>query len=516
MIYRFSQFSIDTEQYLLSLQDKPIALEPLVFDLLVYLIRHRDRVVSREELLDKLWKGKVVTDSALGTRLKDARKAVQDSGSQQLVIKTIHGRGYQFIAEVTDSTSAQSATKNSGDLSLPDKPSIAVLPFTNLSGDPEQAFFCDGITEDIATALSRIPRLFVIDRHSTSIYKERDVEITRVANEQGVRYVLEGSVRKSANRVRISAKLIDTKSNMLCWSNRYDRELDDIFDIQDEITKNISVAVQVKLTAGEAARLWAGGTSNVEAWESFVRGNAFMEDHVEEHNREAQRLAEVALSLDPKYANAWVLLGFSHFEDSQWGWSASSDRSTLTAEESALKALELDDLNPDGYLLLAAVRAQQNQFVEVNKAAKKAYQLSPNSSHTLAYYAWMLNREGKYQDSIRHMEKAIRLCPIHPPWYLHLLGINYFAVGDLEKAHQASVRFLSLIDTDSSQYVEDSVWLAVYLKTMGRDKSAKEVYSEVLKLEPNFLIEDWWAYPRKDPSVRERAIETLRSIQAQV
>jgi len=518
VIFKFNQFTIDTERYHLELEGESVSLEPLVFDLLVYLILNRDRVVTRNELLHNLWKGKVVTDAALGARLKDARKAVQDSGTKQTVIKTFHGRGYRFIADVSDSISSQTAKPDvktslrSRALPLPDKPSIAVLPFSNISGDPEQEYFCDGITEDITTALSRIPRLFVIARHSTVVYKDRSIEVDKVAAEQGVRYVLEGSVRKSSNLVRISAQLVDTISNIHCWADRYDRKLDDIFDVQDDITRNVSIAVQIKLTAGEDAKLWAGGTSNVKAWDSFVRGNALMEDHVQEHNREARRLAEFALSLDPEYANAWVLLGFTHFEDCQWNWSKSSDQSTLSAEEAAIKAIELDELNPDGFLLLAAVRAQQNNFEEVNEAAKTAYLLSPNSSHTLAYYSWMLNREGRYRDSIQHMEKAIRLCPIHPPWYLHLLSISYFSIDDLENAYQASTRFLSLINTDSSLYVENSVWLAIYLNTMGRTEEAKEVYAQVLKLDPEFSIDDWWAYPRKDPSVRERGVTTWHKI----
>ena len=257
-------------------------------------------------------------------------------------------------------------------LELPEEPSIAVLPFTNMSDDPEQEYFCDGITEDITTALSRIPRLFTIARHSTSVYKGKGVEIGRVASDQGVRYVLEGSVRKSGNRLRITAQLIDAISNKHCWAERYDRDLDDVFEIQEEIARNVSVAVQVKLTAGDAAKIWAGGTTNVEAWESFVRGNAYMEDHVQEHNKEAKHLAEIALSLDPDYANAWVLLGFTHYQDSHWKWSENPDESLLSAEKIANKAIELEELNPDGYVLLGAVQVARSDFTQAAKNTRKA------------------------------------------------------------------------------------------------------------------------------------------------
>jgi adenylate cyclase len=398
------------------------------------------------------------------------------------------------------------------ELELPEEPSIAVLSFTNMSNDPEQEYFCDGITEDITTALSRIPRLFTIARHSTSIYKGKGVEIGKVASEQGVRYVLEGSVRKSGNRLRITAQLIDAINNKHCWAERYDRKLDDVFEIQEEIARNVSVAVQVKLTAGEAAKLWAGGTTNVEAWESFVRGNAYMEDHVQEHNKEAKRLAELALSLDPDYANAWVLMGFTHFEDSQWKWSESPDESLLSAEKAANKAIDLEELNPDGYILLGAVQAAKNDFTQVAKTTRKAYLLAPNSSHNLAYYAWLQNREGEYRDSIKYMEKAIRLCPIHPPWYLHLLSVDYYAIDRYDKALQASMRFLKQVEADSNMLIEGSVWLAVYLKSIGRTNEAKEAYAQVLKLDPNYQIEGWWSHPRKDPTVREKAVNTWREI----
>ena len=182
MIYRFNRCRLDTEQYQLSLSDKIVSIEPLVYDLLIYLIEHRERVVTREELFDNLWKGKIVTDAALGARLKDARKAVLDSGTKQEVIKTIHGRGYQFIAEITESTVEKPTNKtemilSQQDLKLPDKPSIAVLPFTNLSGDAGQDYFADGMTDEIINALSRVPGLFVIANNSTRIYKGREIDI---------------------------------------------------------------------------------------------------------------------------------------------------------------------------------------------------------------------------------------------------------------------------------------------------------------------------------------------------
>jgi len=223
VIYSFNQFSLDTGQFSLCAAGKPVAVEPLVFDLLAYLIVNRHRVVTREELLENLWKGKIVTDAALGARLKDARKAVLDSGSRQEIIKTRHGRGYQFNATVTVSETGPPTTEIEELIAqadfppLPEKPSIAVLPFTNLSDDPEQDYFSDGITEEIITALSKIRNLLVIANSSTSIYRHQPVDVNQVGREQGVRYVLEGSVRKAGNRIRVTVQLINLSTGQHLW-----------------------------------------------------------------------------------------------------------------------------------------------------------------------------------------------------------------------------------------------------------------------------------------------------------
>ncbi|MDJ0778866.1 MAG: winged helix-turn-helix domain-containing protein, partial [Gammaproteobacteria bacterium] len=332
MIYKFNQFTLDTDRYQLKLGDKPVSIEPLAFDLLVFLLEHKDRVVTRNELLESLWKGKVVTDAALGARLKDARKAIQDSGSTQAVIKTVHGRGYQFIAAVTEieagqvaSTHAPQATRPA--LKIPDEPSIAVLPFTNLSNDPEQDFFSDGITEDIITALSKINHLFVIAKNSTFTYKGQAVDVGRVSREQGVRYVLEGSVRKSGDRVRVTAQLVDATTGYHSWAERYDRDVKDIFAVQDDITKNVTAALQVTLTEGEQARVFAAGTNSIEAWECVVRGKDLMERHVKESNFEARQLLEKAVSLDPNYATALTYLGWTHWENARYAWGGPRESS---------------------------------------------------------------------------------------------------------------------------------------------------------------------------------------------
>jgi len=512
LVFQFNQITLDTVQFRLCLSGKPIPVEPQVFDLLVYLIENRERVVSRDELLENLWKGKVVTDAALGVRLKDARKAVGDSGAKQQVIKTFHGRGYQFIAEVTESTSKQSSLTDGQSvsqetLSLPDEPSIAVLPFTNMSGDPEQEYFSDGITEDIITAFSRIPRLFVVAKNSTSVYKGQAVDIKQVGREQGVRFVLEGSVRKSGNQIRITAQLIDATTGKHRWAEHYDRKLDDIFAVQDEIAKNVTVAVQVELTAGEQARLWAGGTDNLNAWECVVRGNELMHRHNRGENAEAQRLAEKAISLDRNYAAAWVLAGMTHFEDAMWGWSSSREESLTTALEDAHKAIELEELNPDSLVLLAYVKCELIEFDEAVQLAQRAVSLSPNHTGSVAALAVAFARACKHEEHYKQIKRAMRLSPIYPAWYLGDLGCSCFALGKYEEAATAFRECAEKSDQDSPYLLFAKVFLAVCLAESGHVTEAKYETEEVFNLDPNFQIDEWWQFIVKDQTVPNRAVK---------
>ncbi|MDA9982470.1 winged helix-turn-helix domain-containing protein [Gammaproteobacteria bacterium] len=360
MHYKFENLILDTQLYQLIRDDTAVSIEPQVFDLLVYLIENRDRVVARDELLDKLWEGRVVSDSALSARLKAARKAVGDSGSAQKVIKTIHGRGYQFIAASTESAAHKLGPQKAEStkpipLPPPDKPSIAVLPFQNLSNDPEQEYFSDGITEDVIIALSRISGLLVVARNSTMVYKGKAIDVKEIGREQGVRHVLEGSVRKGGNRIRVTAQLIDATTGHHQWAEHYDRELDDIFEVQDDITKQVTTELNVRLARGEEARVWARGTSNIEAWEKLIRVAPLSDDHVKEHNIEAQRLAGEAVHLDPNYATAWVGLGWTHWEDALWSWAESNDASISTALSCARRALEIDSEHPEALALLGCI-----------------------------------------------------------------------------------------------------------------------------------------------------------------
>ena len=493
MIYQFNQITLDTEQYRLSLSGNPVAVEPQVFDLLTYLVAHKDRVVTRDELLENLWKGKVVTDSALGARLKAARKAVGDSGDRQEVIKTIHGRGYQFISPVTEiNADAEKAEHTDSDINKLNKaatvtPSIAVLPFQNLSGDSVQDYFADGMSEEIITALSRVPDLVVIARNSTFVYKERAVDVRQVGRELDVGYVLEGSIRKMDNRLRITAQLVNAQSGDHVWAERYDRNLDDIFAVQDEITHNIVVELQIKLVTGEYTRLMAKGTKCIEAWELVIRSVPLGEAHVRDDAMLAKQLLGRALELDDNYAAAWSLLGWIYWEEAVWEWSSEPEKSLQMAFDAAQKSLSLDEHHPDGYSLLGHIFMERGDTNQAIAMCEKSVELAPGDAEALALLANILVDLGRVKEGKQKIQRALRLCPFPPPWYEVLLGVSLHLDDDNEAA-------ISALEHAVERELESNLgrpWLASTLVEMGRLDEARMVTKSALDVDPTFSIMRW-------------------------
>ena len=516
MIYRFDNCALDIQNYQLSQSGEPVSVEPLVFDLLVYLIEHRDRVVTREELLDNLWKGKVVTDAALGARLKDVRRAVGDSGSRQEVIKTLHGRGYQFIADVDESSADYSPEKpesrsSQEALPLPDEPSIAILPFTNMSGDPEQEYFSDGITEDIITSLSKIKNLLVIARNSTFTYKGKSVDVSQVSREQGVRYVLEGSVQKSGNRVRVTAQLVEATTGHHIWAERYDRDLEDIFVLQDEITQRIVTELDVHLSAGEQARLWSGGTNNLEAWECVRMGSDLLNTVQTDLIPEATRLIKRAIDLDPEYAAAWVWLAWSHFhvsEDHESKFSEEERKQALKSTRNcAQQALKYDSSNAEAYAALALYDLSSLEHEAAKAKINKSVQLEPNHATNIAISAAILNKCGRPEIAIERIRKAMRLSPVYPSWHLSILGQAYRLAGMIDVAIET---YNELINIESGS-LEGQIALAEIFGETNQPDQAAVSAKEVLRLNPDFTINkyvDGLAY--SDPAENLRFADGLR------
>jgi TolB-like protein/class 3 adenylate cyclase len=370
---------------------------------------------------------------------------------------------------------------------LPDKPSIAVLPFVNMSDDPKQEYFSDGLTEEIITALSKVRQLFVIARNSTFTYKGKPVKVQQVSRELGVRYILEGSVRKSVEQIRITAQLIDASTGNHLWAERYDRELKDIFAVQDEITKNIITAMQVKLTEGEQARSVAKGTTNLEAYLKCLQANEYLSQENIESNALAKQLAEEAITLDSEYAWAYYIKAITHTSDIWFGTSKSPKQSWTKAKELFQKSIALDDNFAEayGYLGFLYSSASPRQHDKAIPLGKKAVALNPNSARAHLQLGKVLTFADRYEESIPEYKKAIRLNPIPPNRYFWSLGLSYGMSGQYEEA----ITWCEKAVRQKPDSFFANLMMTVVYSWSGRDEDARAQAVEILRINPTFSLE---------------------------
>jgi len=400
------------------------------------------------------------------------------------------------------------ASKEKMAFPLPDKPSIAVLPFVNVSGDPKEDYFSDGLTEQIITSLSKFPRLFVIARNSTFVYKGKPLKIQKVAEDLGVRYVLEGSVQKSGNRVRITAQLIDALTGRHVWSEHYDRELKDIFAFQDEITIKIMNSMSIELTEGEQARRWTkSGTTNLKALEKLYQGIAIGLRGTKEANDTARQLYEEAISLDPKFVWPYVYLGFAYFTQARFGWSESPTKSYQMAFELAQKALAMDDSDDGAHSLLSSIYLVKRQFEKALSEAERAVALNPNGADAHMMLGAILGCSGRWEESVLYAKKSIRLSPFPTIFYYWILGRAYFMTGQYDESIVTWKKALQI----SPDFLTAHAYLAAGYSSMGRDAEATAAAKEVLRINPKFSIESYAKLlPYKDKVDIEREVAALR------
>jgi adenylate cyclase len=370
-------------------------------------------------------------------------------------------------------------TRASSGLALPDKPSVAVLPFTNLSQDPTQEYFSDGVTEDLITGLSKVSGLFVIARNSVFTYKGRAVKVGEVSRDLGVRYVLEGSVRRAGRRVRITAQLVDAITGYHIWAERYDREVSDIFALQDEVTQQIIRAMAVKLTEGERGRMGRAPTGDPEAYDLVLRGQEERKQTTREANAQARRLYVKALDLDPEYAQAYLGLSWAHLQSWQLLWSTDPD-SLERARELAERAIALNDTLAGGHSLLAQIYLWKKEHDRAIAEAERAVALAPNDADGYETLAEVLGWAGRPEDSLRFIRQAMRLNPHYPFYYLWTLGHAYYMTG---RTAEAVDTFNKLVQQNPN-FVPAHAYLAVLFTEMGRTKEARETWEKARRLSP--------------------------------
>ena len=492
-VHRFLQFELDTDLLELRRSGCPVAVEPQVFDLLRYLIENRDRVVTKDELFEVIWRGRIVSDATLSSRIKAVRQSVGDTGKAQSVIQTLPRRGFRFVAtvqEVVDqqrrATSPQSESQlHETQLEQASKPSLAVLPFDNLSTDPEQAFFADGLVDDIINTLSKISKIRVIARHSTFTYKGTAGDIRDIARELGVRYILEGTLRRAAERLRVTAQLFDTETVGQLWADRYDRRVHDVFDIQDEITKEIVTALRIHLTDSDEALVWSRGTNSVEAWQHFVKAKELQDRLSATHLFDARRSAEHALELDPNYAVAWAILGFSYYREARLDFSGDRVRRLEKADRLADKALSLDDTVSWAIGLKAMTATAFGRHSEGQEIARKAINLHPGNADLRAFAGFVFAFGGQFREALEQTRNAISLNPLAPVWYQNIIIRSHALLGE----HAKALLVIDQVLHDEPDNIPAHFFQSYCYEASGRREDARRAMKDLLRYVPHFRAE---------------------------
>lgn len=483
-----------------------LQLRPKSFDVLAYLSRNRGRLVSKAELIDHIWGDIAVTENSLVQCIKDIRHVL--SGDNQFAIKTVPKRGYLFEGVLAEAAPRASEATAGSFPALPDRPSIAVLPFENLSEEPDSGHFADGVTEDLITGLSRIKWLFVIARNSAFIYKDRAADVSAVGRELGVRYVLRGSIRRAAKRLRISAQLIEAQNGLHHWAEQYDRELGDIFAIQNEIARNVIGAIEPFVLSAEGSRAFARSAQDLGAWELVARAQTHVWRLNREDNRAAIDALQRAVDRYPDYEPARSLLGFCLLFAAHNGWIDRSD-GMKAGRGHTLRAIELDHRTAWGQIALGYLRMMERRTLEAIAAFETAVRLNPSSAAAHCYLSHGLAFAGRDREAIEHAETAIRLSPMDPEMAMFFGGIAvaHYTAGRYEDALHYSGELLRLRPGfQGAQRLRCAA-----LAQLGRITEARQFLEHVMIGQPQLTLQ--WireSVPYQTPETMERFLDGMR------
>ena len=516
--FLFENQELNAERRELACAGESVPLEPQVFDVLLYLLEHRDRVVGKDELFDKVWDGRIVSESTLTSRINAARKAIKDTGKDQRLLRTVARRGFRFVGDVhVDQLPATPPPSHSvgEDGVLPraalpalDRAAIAVLPFTNLSGETEQEYFSDGISEDIITALSKLRWFYVIARNSSFVYKGKSVHLKQIADELGVAYVVEGSVRKDGERVRITAQLNDVATGSHIWAERYDRSLADVFAVQDEITESIVAAIEPQLYAAENFRAQRKAPDSMDAWDLVMRALSHYWRVTRQDNTVAQALLEKAIKIDPQYGQALGLLAASHTFGAHMGWE-DMGKAVPVAERAALAAIHANSEDAWAHYALASVYLFTRRFDDCLAEFELALKLNPSFSSARGYYGVALAYCGRWEEGDRAARHALRLSPRDPfaAIYYGVTSYCQFVGGNYEEAIGLAREALRL----RSDFVGAHRVLTAAAAMTEQRELATESLKALLRVQPNLSLA-WLAgeMPFKCESERDHYLAAFR------
>lgn len=443
LFYLFEDTVLDTDRRELRRKGSLIAIAPQAFDLLEYLIRNRGRVLSKEDLISSVWGGRNVSEAALATRINAVRCAIGDTGKEQRLVKTILRKGVRFVAGVQEQQRIEGDTASVSPIqpmeahACLDRPSIAVLPFVNIGGDPEQEYFADGIVEEIITALSRFSALFVIARNSSFTYKGRTVDAKLVGRELGVRYILEGSIRRGGARMRITAQLIDGSTGSHLWADRFHGELGDIFAVQDRVTETIVGMIAPKIEHVEIGRINRKPTDNLNAYDYYLRGKASFHRWTRDANNEALRLFYRAIEIDPDFATAYGMAAMCYAQRRINGWTLNREQDISESNRLTERVAELG--KDDAVALSGVAYARARVLGDLESAIAlidHACTLNPNLAQAWQCSGHVRCCYGEPEVALEHLRRAMRLSPIDPLMYLMKVATSFahFLVGRYDEA----------------------------------------------------------------------------------
>jgi TolB-like protein len=486
MSLRFGDIEIDSEKRELKRAGAPVHVEPQVFDVLIHLVQNRDRVISKSDLFGAVWGGRIVSESTLTSRINAARRAVGDDGAQQKLIRTMPRKGFRFLGDVTEETAAPvSGAAESIELPALDRPAIAVLPFTNMSGDPEQDYFSDGISEDIITGLSKLRWFYVVARNSSFTFKGKAVHLTQVARALGARYVIEGSVRKEGNRVRITAQLNDATTGSHLWAERFDRDLADVFAVQDEITEAVVAAIEPQVLAAESGRARQKAPENMDAWDLLTRAMSHYWRVTRQDNMVAQALLEKAAAIDPSYGRALGMLAVTHVFAVHMGW-AETVAVTPAAEAAAKAAILADSEDPWAHYALGSVNLFLRRFEDSLAAFAQAADLNPSFAQAIAYNALVLTYCGRWEDGLKAVHQAMCLSPRDPlaALYHGIASYAHFVGGQYDDAMRAAAESVR----QRGDFVGGLRVLTAAAGMAGDRETAKRALVQLQRAQPNISL----------------------------
>jgi TolB-like protein len=472
-----------------------VPLGSRAFDLLAALVQRQGNVVSKDELLTEVWPGTVVEENNLQVQISALRRALGEGPEGSRYLLTVPGRGYRFVAPVERTAGLPSSPAlpepvpplAGAPLPLPEKPSIAVLPFANLSGDPEQEYFADGMAEEILTALSHCTWLFVIARNSSFTYKGRAIDVRTVGQELGVRYVLEGSVRRGGNRLRFTGQLIDAITGAHIWADRFDGDLSDVFDLQDRITENVVAAIEPKLQLAEIERLKHKTVTDLNAYDHLLRAQQLEYEFTEESLDMALAHLRQALAIDPTYAPAMALAAYCYGEKRFQGWTKDVEGETVQGLQYMSRALELARFDPN-VLWMSALASWQLGF-DTKRAQELAYrslETNPNSAIAMTIAGWIEAYSGNYAKGRELLARSQRLNPRDPRAWFTASGLAIACLG--EERFEEGAEWARKALAQNPRYTVAMRLLAANLANLGRTDSPAEAVADMLRIEPDLTM----------------------------